>query len=291
MDSSTTYNAAGPMVIKVGGAAMDSPAECASIASAIAAVHRSWPSGVVVVHGGGTEVDRHLGRLGMVSEKRDGIRITPTPHIEEIVAVLAGKMNKRLVGQLQQQGVPAVGLCLGDGFLVRTVKAAHYLFDPGHVGRAVGGDPLLVQTLLPAGFLPVLCSIGLDGQGGPLNINADEAASDVAKLLNASNFMLLTDVPGVLDAHGAVIDEMSAAEVELRIAAGEITGGMIPKVRGAVAAANAAHIPSIISSWREPESLVGTNGTQWRGTRILPDRQVIASPACQSLVAPQEVLS
>ena len=137
----------------------------------------------------------------------------------------------------------------------------------------------------------MLCSIGLDGHGGPLNINADEAASDVAKLLNASNLMLLTDVPGVLDGQGEVIDEMTAAEVEHRIAEGEITGGMIPKVRGAVAAANAAHIPSIISSWREPEALVGTSGSRWRGTRIMPEHHAAPGQPVELLAASHGVNS
>lgn len=291
-DQSPTHNHAGesagtgPIVVKVGGAALESPAEAAAIAEAITALHRWWPTGIVVVHGGGTEVDRHLARLGLQSEKRDGIRITPSNQIEEVVAVLAGKMNKRLVGQLQQQGVPAVGLCLGDGFLVRTVKAAHYLFDPGHVGRAVGGDPTLVQTLLPAGFLPVLCSIGLDAQGSPLNINADDAAADVARLLDASSLMLLTDVAGVLDRRGVVIPQMTEGDIEKRIALGEITGGMVPKVRSAVATANEARIPVVIASWRDATKFKSLKPGRWIGTRIVPTKPVQiphASPATLSI--------
>lgn len=240
------------------------------MAQSIATLHQAWPSGVIVIHGGGAAVDRHLAQLGMVSEKREGIRITPTQHIEEIVAVLAGKVNKRLTGQIQRTGVPAVGLCLGDGFLVRTVKAAHYLFDPGHVGRAVGGDPLLLQTLLPAGFLPVLCSIGLDASGKPLNINADEAAADVVQLLGASNLVLLTDVPGVFDADGEIVDELATDEIEQRIACGEIAGGMIPKVRSARAAAELSSIPVTVSSWREPDRLLALKDGETCGTQIVP---------------------
>jgi acetylglutamate kinase len=281
-------NESGPLVVKVGGAALDAPAEAAMVAAAIAALHRCWSSGVVVVHGGGTEVDRHLSRLGLTSEKRDGIRITPPHHIEEVVAVLAGKMNKRLVGQLQAHGVPAVGLCLGDGFLVRTVKAAHYLFDPGEVGRAVGGDPLLVQTLLPAGFLPVVCSIGLDAAGGALNVNADDAAADLAKLLGASNLMLLTDVTGVLDADGTLLPTLTADDAEQRIACGEIHGGMVPKVRSAIATAEESHIPVTIASWRDSARLQSLSRSTWCGTRILPsagaDDSYIAMPASPQLV-------
>lgn len=267
---SGAYNPAGPLILKVGGAALDAPAESVALATTLAALHRSWPSGVVVVHGGGTEVDRHLARLGLVSEKRDGIRVTPGEHIDEVVAVLAGKMNKRLVGQLQQQGVPAVGLCLGDGFLVRTVKAAHYLFDPGHVGRAVGGDPLLVQTLLPTGFMPVLCSIGLDSRGLPLNVNADDAASDLAQLLGASNLILLTDVPGVLDGAGNLLPELTPDEANHRIESGEITGGMVAKVRSAIAGATEMRIPVTIASWRDPQAVEVLRNGGRIGTRICP---------------------
>ena len=270
-------NPAGPVVVKVGGAALDGPSESAMVAQAIAALHRVWPSGVVVVHGGGTEVDRHLGKLGLVSEKREGIRITPRQHIDEIVAVLAGKVNKRLMGQIQQQGVPAVGLCLGDGFLMRTVKAAHYLFEPGEVGQAAGGDPRVLQTLLPAGFLPVLCSIGLDGTGNPLNINADEAACDLARLLGASNLVFLTDVPGVLDSAGNLIEELTPDEVEKFIECGTIHGGMIPKVRSALASAQAARIPATIATWRDPASLSALGDGRVCGTCIHPSNESAAS--------------
>jgi acetylglutamate kinase len=129
---------------------------------------------------------------------------------------------------------------------------------------------LLVQTLLPAGFLPVLCSIGLDGQGLPLNVNADDAAADLARLLEASNLLLLTDVAGVLDRHGAVLPQLTPDEVESRIAAGEITGGMVPKVRSAIATANDARIPVTIASWRDAAKIEGIARGEWIGTRIVP---------------------
>lgn len=284
-DRSAGASTVGPIVVKVGGAALDSTSETAAIAATIASLHHHWPSGVVVVHGGGVEIDRHLSKLGLVSEKRDGIRLTPSDHIEEVVAVLAGKMNKRLVGQLQNQGVAAVGLCLGDGFLLRTIKASHYPFDPGHVGRAVGGDPRLVQALLPAGFLPVLCSIGLDAQGLPLNVNADDAASDLAKLLGASNLLLLTDVTGVLDADGSLLPQLTAEDAEQRIAAGEITGGMVPKVRSAIATAGSANIPVTIASWRDASQFQKLSKGSWFGTRIVPEPSVFVSSTGRAAVA------
>lgn len=261
----------GPIVVKVGGAALSEPAQATAMAQAIAALHRSGEEGVVVIHGGGAEIDQHLARLGMTSVKRDGIRITPADQIDEIVAVLAGKINKRFVGQLQAQGIPAVGLCLSDGFLLRTEKATQYALDAGRVGRAAGGDPRLVEVLLRNGFVPVLCSIGLDAAGFPLNINADEAAGDIARLLKASSLMLLTDVPGVLDANGALLPVLSPDQVEQRLASGAISGGMVPKVRSALATAIDTNVPVVIASWRDVATLQNRSNGSGCGTRILPN--------------------
>jgi len=224
----------------------------------------------VLIHGGGKAVDRRLDRLGLVSERRDGIRITPPEHIDEVVAGLAGSVNKQVVGHIQRHGVPAVGLCLGDGFIAHSFKATGYKFDPGRVGESRGGNPELIHLLLGNGFMPVLCSIGLDEQGLPLNINADDAAAGLACLLECRGLVLLTDVNGVLDAHGTLIDELSPEQVEQNIAGGAITGGMIPKVRGAMQAAQASRAPVTIASWNDPQGLMGLVHGQSVGTRVLP---------------------
>ena len=260
----------GPVVIKIGGAALDGAANTALVAATIRALHQQCPSNLIVVHGGGIEVDSHLARLGIASEKRDGIRVTPPEHIDEVVAVLAGKMNKRLVGALQKTGIRAVGLCIGDGQLLHTAKATHYPFDPGQVGCAIGGDPSLLQVLRTGGFLPVVCSIGIGADGQALNVNADEAAAALARLLGASSLILLTDVPGVLDTHGEFLERLTTAEIELRIGANEITGGMIPKVRGAASIADDLQIPVTIASWREVSIASAPSGQTASGTRVIP---------------------
>jgi acetylglutamate kinase len=263
--------AAAPLVIKLGGAAIERAADFPQLFQAIAELHQSEVKrggGIVLVHGGGAAVDKRLERLGLVSERREGIRITPPEHIDEVVAVLAGVVNKQLVGELLSKGARAVGLCLGDGGIARSVKARGYSFDPGHVGEIDGGDPRLLLTLLGGGFLPVLSSIGLDAHGDPLNINADEAAASLAGLLGARGLVLLTDVPGVLDGAKQLITQLTADEVELRIAGGEITGGMIPKVRGAVRAAQASGAPVIIAPWNDPTVFAGIGANKSVGTRI-----------------------
>jgi len=263
----------GPLLVKIGGAAIDQADEHPGLFQAMCDLHRAARTegdGVVLIHGGGKAVDRRLERLGLVSERRDGIRITPPEHIDEVVAGLAGSVNKELVGRIQRCGVPAVGLCLGDGFTAKSFKATGYMFDPGCVGEIRGGDPRLIQLLLTAGFMPVLSSIGLDEHGQPLNINADDAAAGLACLLECRGLILLTDVAGVLDSSGRIIDEMTLDDAERRIASGEIRGGMIPKVRGAVQAAQASRAPVTITSWNDPGALLRLGRGEMAGTRVLP---------------------
>ncbi len=269
----------GPVVVKLGGAALNEPRQQARLFAALVAIHQAHPAGLVVVHGGGSAVDRHLARIGATSLRREGIRITPPDLIDEIVAVLAGAVNKRLVGALQRQGARAVGLCLGDGRAVRTVRTTRYAFDAGRVGEVAGGDAELPGLLLAAGYIPVVCSIGLDDDGAALNVNADDAAAGVARLVRASGLLFLTDVPGVLDERGEVVGSLGAGSIEQWIAEGRITGGMIAKVRSAASAATAAAVPVTIASWKDPARLPGLARGERAGTRIVPEPADAPAPA------------
>jgi len=247
-----------PLVIKVGGALLDEPEKNLAVIDALVALHHGSTvhgaarhGGVVLVHGGGLLVDRHLARLGVVTERVDGIRVTPPDVVEEIVGVLAGRVNTQLIGLLASAGAAPVGLSLSD---------------PGAVGEITGGDPALVRTLLGGGFMPVVSSIGLDDAGGFLNINADDAAAAIAGIVRARELVLLTDVPGVLDADGRVIASLDRDAIERHISDGIIKGGMIAKVRGALDAAERSGVPVTIASWKNPASVNGV-GTS---TRILP---------------------
>ncbi len=262
----------GPIVVKIGGAFLDEPERHRATLDGIVELHRAGlarGSGVVLVHGGGILVDRHLARLDIVTERVDGIRVTPPEAVEEIVGVLAGRVNTRLVG-LFARSVPAVGLSLGDGGLCACRKATRYAFDPGAVGEITGGDPRLVQTLLGGGFLPIVSSIGLADDGSFLNINADDAAAAIASIVGASELVLLTDVAGVLDAGGAVIGELDRPRIESLIADGTISGGMTPKVRGALDAAEISGVPVTIASWRNPASVLPKDGVSAACTRVVP---------------------
>ncbi len=252
-----------PLVIKVGGAMLDEPGKHLATINGIVDLHRearSRGSGVVLVHGGGAAVDRHLARLGIVTERIDGIRVTPPDVVEEIVGVLAGRVNTRLLGLLSAAGAQPVGLSLGDGGLCSCRKATRYPFDPGSVGEIVSGDATVLRTLIGGGFLPVISSIGLDELGGFLNVNADDAAAAIARIAHGSELVLLTDVAGVLDAEGAVIPSLDREGIDRLIAEGTISGGMIAKVRGALDAAERAGVPVTIASWKDPMSVRAGRG-------------------------------
>ncbi|HMN97609.1 MAG TPA: acetylglutamate kinase [Phycisphaerales bacterium] len=261
---------AGPVVVKLGGLAVDDPTRCPALWPALRELHDAHPAGLVVVHGGAVAVDRMLDRLGLRSERRDGIRLTPEDQIDPITGVLAGSVNTALVGHLRRVGAPAVGLSLGSGGLCRVARSTRCGFDPGRVGEVIGGDGRLVETLLAQDFLPVLSSIGLDDDGRPLNVNADEAAAGIARIVEASALVLLTDVRGVRGADGGYLPTLDGAAIDRLVGAGTIAGGMIPKVRGALDAARLARVPAIIASWSEPEDLLRLARGERAGTWVLP---------------------
>jgi acetylglutamate kinase len=260
----------GPLIIKIGGAGADEPFSAGPLWEALAEAHRVLAGRVLLVHGGGRAVDAHLERLGFKTDRRDGIRITPEDQIGEIVAVLAGRVNKALVGAIQTYGLRAVGLCLGDGRAIRTAKATQYAFDPGRVGAVTGGDAALLSLLMTAGFLPVLSSIGLDDAGRFLNVNADDGAAGLAAALHARGLVLLTDVPGILDEHKQLIPRITPAEITRLVERGVISGGMIPKATAAARAAAAAGAPATIASWNNPTDLIRIARGEPAGTTVLP---------------------
>jgi len=261
----------GPIIIKIGGTTLEEQRSQPGLWQAVASLSKRHASGVVLLHGGGKAVDRHLAKLGFTTERREGIRITPEDQVEQIAAVLAGSVNKALVGSLLAAGAKAVGLCLGDGNAVPTRKATRYSFDPGRVGEMVGGsgESELLKLLLSHGYVPVVSSIGIDASGQFLNVNADDAAAGAAASLGASALVLLTDVPGVLDAQKKVIPELNPAAVEALIGEGVVNGGMIPKVRAALEASRSSGAPVVILDGNSPSALQAWINAEPVGTRIV----------------------
>lgn len=263
---------AGPLVVKLGGALIDDARAMRATVRAIGALEAVSPGSTVVVHGGGAAVDRQLARLGMETRRHEGIRITPPEQMEQIAGVLAGSTNVRLTGALGAEGVPAVGMTLASGGLTRARVAVRAGADLGRVGEIEGGRRDLVRTLLDSGFVPVISSIAVDAEGEPLNVNADDAAVAVAGIVGARALVFLTDVPGVRGADGHILGCLDRSIAESLIANGVISGGMIPKVRGAIDAAERCGAPVVIAGWSDPGALAtiaagGSSGTACTASR------------------------
>ncbi|WP_067709428.1 acetylglutamate kinase [Erwinia sp. ErVv1] len=254
-----------PLIIKLGGVLLDSEEALEKLFSALVSWRESHQRPLLIVHGGGCLVDELMKKLSLPVQKKNGLRVTPADQIDIITGALAGTANKTLLAWSKKHGIDAVGLCLADGGIVEVEQ-----FDPqlGHVGQAAPGSPKLITTLLTAGYLPVISSIGITQQGELMNVNADQAATALASTLGA-DLILLSDVSGILDGKGQRIEEMTAAKAEALIAQGIITDGMVVKVNAALDAARTLGRPVDIASWRHAEQLQNLFNGVSIGTRIL----------------------
>lgn len=223
------------VVIKYGGHAMDKP----ELSEAFAAdLTRLAAQGMrlVVVHGGGPQISALLNRLHVESRFVNGLRVTDAACMEAVEMVLCGQVNKAVVSALARHGARAAGISGRDGNLL-LARRKHP--DLGLVGDVEAVDPSLPRCLLDAGFVPVIAPVASGSEGEALNINADTAAGALAGALEADYFVLISDVPGVLDAQGRLISGLSRAEITRLIDQGVISGGMIPKVEACLNALDA----------------------------------------------------
>jgi acetylglutamate kinase len=199
---------------------------------------------VVVVHGGGPQINAALGKMGVGSNFVSGLRITDDATMDVVEMVLGGQINQEIVGLICLNGGRAVGLSGKDDTFIRARKlagvrakgeaGAEIFVDPGRVGEVVEIVPEVVEQLVRSGFIPVISPIGVDREGRSLNINADTAAGKVAEALKAEKLILLTDVEAVRSAKGDLIRSLTAAEATALIDRGVIHSGMIPKVQCAL---------------------------------------------------------
>jgi acetylglutamate kinase len=227
------------IVIKYGGHAMGSEQVARDFARDVVLLEQAGVN-PVVVHGGGPQISEMLKRLGIKSEFAAGHRITDRESVEVVEMVLAGSINKQLVGFINAEGGRAVGLCGKDGNMVIARKATRTVVDPhssiervidlGFVGEPEQVDRSVLDQVIRSDIIPVLAPVAASHDGGTFNVNADTFAGAVAGALKARRLLLLTDVPGVLDASGQLIGELDVEEVRRLIADGTISGGMIPKV-------------------------------------------------------------
>lgn len=216
---------------------------------------------VVLVHGGGPEINHMLERVGKESTFVNGLRRTDSETMEIVQMVLTGKLNKDIVSLLLQEGGKAVGLSGVDGGLLRARKIQTDGADLGFVGEVTAVNPEILQSLLAQGFIPVVSTVALGEQGDTAryNINADTAAAKIAVALNAEKFVQLTNVPGVLrdvnDPH-SLIQRIHLADVQQYIDDGTIAGGMIPKIECCLVARNGGVPRTHIIDGRVPHSLL-----------------------------------
>jgi acetylglutamate kinase len=240
------------LVIKYGGNAMTEPALQKAFAEDVVLL-KLVGMNPVVVHGGGPQIEAALGRLGKKGEFIQGMRVTDAETMEVVEWVLAGEVQQDIVGLINQAGGKAVGLTGRDGGLIRAKKLRMVdskdpskEHDVGQVGDIETIDPAVVKALQDDAFIPVISPIGFGEHNESYNINADVVAAKLATVLKAEKLLMLTNISGVLDKAGHLLTDLTARRIDELFADGTISGGMLPKIAGALDAAksgvNAVHI-------------------------------------------------
>src|SRR5579862_510452 len=221
----------------------------------------------IVVHGGGPQIGRMLQRLGIKSNFVNGLRVTDRETMEVVEMVLAGTVNKQLVAAINAAGGAAIGLSGKDGGLIRAKKLTRN-GDLGFVGEPERIETAVLAALRRADIIPVIAPVGIGDDGETYNINSDTVAGAVAAAVKAKRFLLLTDVPGVLDAEKRLIPELTAGEARRLIADGTISGGMIPKVETCLEAIEGGAEGAVILDGRVPHAILLELFTEGAGTLI-----------------------
>ena len=228
---------------------------------------------LVVVHGGGKLITEWLKMHGIATRFVGGQRVTDRDSLAVATAVMAGLVNKEIVAGINQLGGRAIGISGADGALARCSLEEEKL---GYVGRAVEVNTELLDSLLQAGYVPVIAPLGIYAferpAGAPqiLNINGDIFASEIAVAVGAEQLIFLTDVPGICDQAGNLLARLSVVEAEELVASGVASGGMIPKIRGCIGVVNTAAATCIIDG-RQPHALRKQVEGRGGGTTIYKD--------------------
>ena len=250
------------MVIKYGGNAMTDPALQAAFAEDVVLL-KLVGINPVVVHGGGPQIENALKRLGKTGEFIQGMRVTDAETMEVVEWVLGGEVQQDIVGLINQAGGKAVGLTGRDGAMIRAQKlkmldAANPAVehDIGQVGDIVSVDPSVVKALQDDAFIPVISPIGFGENNESYNINADVVAAKLATVLQAEKLLMLTNISGVLNKAGELLTELSARQIDALFADGTISGGMMPKISGALDAAKSGVKAVHIIDGRVPHVLL-----------------------------------
>ncbi len=253
------------VVIKYGGHAMGDEQAARDFARDVVLLEQTAIN-PVVVHGGGPQIQAMLEKLGIKSEFAAGLRITDAKTIEIVEMVLAGSINKQIVGYVNAAGGKAIGLCGKDGNMVQAKKVTRTVVDPdsniekvvdlGFVGDPDKVDITILEQVMGRELIPVLAPVATSAEGGTFNVNADTFAGAVAGALKAKRLLLLTDVPGVLDKSKKLIEDLSVADARKLIADGTISGGMIPKVETCIYALDQGVEGVVIMDGKVPHSVL-----------------------------------
>ena len=250
------------MVVKYGGNAMTDPALQQAFAEDIVFL-KLVGINPVVVHGGGPQIENLLKRLGKKGEFIQGMRVTDAETMEVVQWVLGGEVQQDVVGRINQAGGKAVGLTGRDGGLIRAKKLKLIdttdptkEHDVGQVGDIVEMNPSIIHSLQEAGFIPVVSPIGFGEHNESYNINADVVAAQLATTLQAEKLMMLTNISGVLDKAGNLLPDLTAHRIDELFADGTISGGMLPKIAGALDAAKSGVKAVHIVDGRVPHVLL-----------------------------------
>jgi acetylglutamate kinase len=254
------------LVVKIGGSTLGQ--HDTTMSDLVALQKRGVP--VVVIHGGGKIITEWLAKQGAPTNFVKGERVTDKTGLDVVTAVLAGLVNKELVATLMASGGKAIGLSGVDGaLLLGRIKNQ----ELGYVGNPVKVNNELLETLLKAGYMPVISSISLNmdekSTTNPLllNVNADTAAGEIAASMQAEKLVFLTDIAGICDASGKVIAKMTAQEAETLMASGVASGGMIPKIRAGIRSLTQANFTRIIDG-RQPHALLNEIDKSEGGTTL-----------------------
>ena len=240
------------LVIKYGGNAMTDPALQQDFAEDIVLL-KLVGMNPIVVHGGGPQIDEALAKIGKKGTFIQGMRVTDEETMEVVEWVLGGEVQQDIVGLINAAGGKAVGLTGRDGGMIRARKLKMQdrddpskEVDVGQVGEIVSIDPSVVKALQDDAFIPVISPIGFGEANESYNINADVVAAKLATVLKAEKLVMLTNIAGVLDKAGQLLTDLTARRIDELFADGTISGGMLPKIAGALDAAksgvNAVHI-------------------------------------------------
>jgi len=229
------------LVLKLGGELLEQPLDLDRIASGIAALAKK--ARLVVVHGGGKEIDAALATAGIPKRQVDGLRVTDARTLEVVVAVLAGAINTRLVAAVRKAGARPVGLTGADASVATVKRAAPIVstagdqVDLGLVGAPVNdGAPRLLTDLMARGYVPIVACIGFTRAGELMNVNADTLAAHLATGLSAQRLVIAGGTSGVLDQQGATIARLTARDATRMIKAGTANHGMVAKLQACTGA-------------------------------------------------------